>query len=222
MLVIFDCDGVLVDSEIIAAQVFSEHLQGLSVQTSPEECFRRFKGYSMKTCMAELEEMLGGPIPKPFLKSMQIDTMARFESDLEAVPGVVEALELVDAMELSTCVASSGDHKKMRVTLGKTGLWERFEGRIYSAVDVGAGKPAPDVFLWAAKQEGFSPAECVVVEDSLPGVEAALAASMPVFYYDPMSLGLGESQFADDERVSVFCQMRQLPKMLNMLKLRGQ
>ncbi|MCV6613902.1 MAG: HAD family hydrolase [Cellvibrionaceae bacterium] len=214
MLVIFDCDGVLVDSEIIAAKVFAEHLQSLDVKTSPEECFRRFKGYSMKTCMAELVEMLGGPIPPEFLRAMQKDTMARFERELEPVAGVVDALAEVERLGLATCVASSGDHSKMRVTLNKTGLWQRFEGRIYSAVDVQAGKPAPDVFLHAAASEGYSPEQCAVIEDSMPGVQAALAAKMPVFYYDPAGQGLGDPALAGHPQVTVFANMAELPPLL--------
>ncbi|GAA6154417.1 HAD family hydrolase [Pseudoteredinibacter isoporae] len=217
MLVIFDCDGVIVDSEVIAAQVFAEHLQGLDLNVTPEECFARFKGYSMKTCMKELVEMLGGPIPERFLRGMQADTFARFESELQAVAGIEQAIAGVEDRGWRTCIASGGSHSKMRVTLGKVGLWQHFEGRIYSAVDVSNGKPAPDIFLHAAKQEGVSPERCVVIEDSQAGVEAALAANMPVYFYDPLGEGMRTQALLEHEKVHPFCQMEQLPTLLNVV-----
>ncbi|MBB6522972.1 HAD family hydrolase [Pseudoteredinibacter isoporae] len=217
MLVIFDCDGVIVDSEIIAAQVFAEHLQGLDLNVTPEECFARFKGYSMKTCMKELVEMLGGPIPEHFLRGMQAETFARFESELKAISGIEHAISGVERDGWRTCIASGGSHSKMRVTLGKVGLWEHFEGRIYSAVDVVNGKPAPDIFLYAAEQEAVAPERCVVIEDSQAGVEAALAAEMPVFFYDPQEEGLRDKALLAHDRVYPFCQMAQLPALLKMM-----
>lgn len=217
MLVIFDCDGVIVDSEVIAAQVFADHLQGLDLNVTPEECFARFKGYSMKTCMKELVEMLGGPIPEHFLRAMQADTFARFESELQPIEGIEQAIGGVERLGWRTCVASSGSHSKMRVTLGKVDLWEHFEGRIYSAVDVARGKPAPDVFLHAAEQQSVAVEHCVVVEDSQAGVEAALAADMPVFFFDPAEEGMRDKALLENEKVYPFCQMEQLPSLLNMM-----
>lgn len=217
MLVIFDCDGVIVDSEVIAAEVFAEHLQKLDLNVSAAECFARFKGYSMKSCMADLLDMLGGPIPPQFVKAMQADTFARFKTDLQAVGGVEAAIDEIERAGWKTCIASGGSHEKMRVTLGKTGLWQRFSGRIYSAVDVANGKPAPDVFLLAARQQGVAPADCVVIEDSQAGVEAALAAGMRVYFYDPESLGLRDEALLERPGVYSFCQMAQLPVLLNMV-----
>lgn len=217
MLVIFDCDGVIVDSEVIAAKVFADHLSELDLNVTPEECFARFKGYSMKTCMGELVEMLGGPIPEHFLAAMQADTFARFENELEPIEGVESAINLLESSGWKTCIASGGSHSKMRVTLNKVGLWSRFEGRIYSAVDVPNGKPAPDVFLLAAQSQSVPVDLCVVIEDSQAGVEAALAANMRVYFYDPQNQGLRDPQLLNNDKVYRFCQMQQLPSLLNMV-----
>lgn len=217
MLVIFDCDGVIVDSEVIAARVFADHLAGLDLKVTPDECFARFKGYSMKTCMEELVEMLGGPIPGHFLKAMQADTFARFERELEPINGIEQAIDQLEALGWSTCIASGGSHSKMKVTLTKVGLWGRFEGRIYSAVDVPNGKPAPDVFLLAAQSQLVPAERCVVIEDSQAGVEAALAANMRVYFYDPENAGLRNPELFENDKVYRFCQMQQLPSLLKMV-----
>ncbi len=216
-MVIFDCDGVLVDSETIAAEVFAEHLQKLELNVSAQECFNRFKGYSMKSCMKQLIEMLGGPIPEHFLVSMQEDTFNRFKSELQLIEGVVPAIDEIERSGWQTCIASGGSHGKMKVTLGKTGLWDRFEGRIYSAVDVANGKPAPDIFLHAAQQQAVAVEDCVVIEDSQAGVEAAIAAGMRVFFFDPEGLGLRNQKLLELSGVYQFCQMEQLPQLLKMV-----
>ncbi|MCV6623565.1 MAG: HAD family phosphatase [Cellvibrionaceae bacterium] len=217
MLVIFDCDGVIVDSETIAAEVFAEHLQKLDLNVSAQECFDRFKGYSMKSCMKQLIEMLGGPIPSHFLKAMQEDTFNRFKSDLKAINGVEQAINQLELAGWRTCIASGGSHGKMRVTLGKTGLWDRFAGRIYSAVDVANGKPAPDIFLHAAREQNAAIEGCVVIEDSQAGVEAAIAAGMKVCFFDPEGLGLRNPELLQNPGVYQFCQMEQLPQLLKMV-----
>ncbi len=129
--------------------------------------------------------------------------------DLKPIPGVIEAL---DRISLPTCVASSGPHRKMRTTLGITGLFGRFEGRIFSAWDVGRGKPFPDLFLYAASCMGTDPSRCVVIEDALPGVQAAVAAGMSVFGYTrESSMGpLGQAG------AKVFNYMAELPRLLGM------
>jgi HAD superfamily hydrolase (TIGR01509 family) len=125
--------------------------------------------------MAIAERRFGGPFPGDIAGSYYAEVEAVFARDLEPVPGVVDAL---DRISLPSCVASSGPHHKMAVTLRTTGLWDRFEGRIFSATEVANGKPAPDLFLHAAAQMGFDPGSTAVVEDSLPGVAAAVAAGM--------------------------------------------
>jgi HAD superfamily hydrolase (TIGR01509 family) len=178
-LAIFDCDGVLVDSEHIANEVFAARLRELGLEVSLEDMFERFVGHSMAHCMALVGEMLGHEPPAGFLEDLQRRTFDAFRRGLEPVEGVVAALDVI-MPAMPACVASSGDHDKLRVTLGRTGLWPRFEGRIFSVVDVARPKPAPDVYLHAARSLGTLPARCVVIEDSPIGVAAGVAAGMTV------------------------------------------
>ncbi len=173
--VIFDCDGVLVDSELVSNTVFAELLTEAGLPTTLEGCMRDFRGRSVASCLEIAEQRFGGPLPFDVGARYYAEVEAVFARDLEAVPGVIDAL---DRISLPSCVASSGPHHKMAVTLRTTGLWERFDGRIFSAYEVANGKPAPDLFLHAAARMGFDPATTAVVEDSIPGVEAAVAAGM--------------------------------------------
>lgn len=173
--VIFDCDGVLVDTELIANRVLASLLTEAGVPTTFEDCMRDHRGHAMASVLAAATQQLGASLPFDVAERYYTDVKAIFRRELQPVPGVVAALDRID---LPSCVASSGPHHKMEVTLRRTGLWERFEGRIFSASEVGAGKPAPDLFLHAAHRMGFEPATTAVVEDSLPGVQAAHAAGM--------------------------------------------
>lgn len=180
-LVIFDCDGVLVDSEPIANRVFAEALAELGLSMSESEMYAEFVGRSMSYCMERVEERLRRPAPSDFVARLQERTFAAFEAEgLKATDGIFEAL---DAITTPTCVASSGEIEKMRFTLGSTGLLPRFEGRLFSATQVAHGKPAPDIYLFAAEQMGVQPSRCVVVEDSPAGARAGLAAGMTVLGY---------------------------------------
>lgn len=183
-LVIFDCDGVLVDSEPISNRIFSTMLGEIGLPMTYEETVREFVGRSMQSCIEIMERRLGGPVPEHFLPDYRARTFAAFERDLRPVPGVVDVL---DALRAPTCVASSGEHAKIRMTLGVTGLLPRFEGRIFSAVEVERGKPAPDLFLHAARLMNAAPPACAVVEDSILGVQAGVAAGMAVFGYAAQS-----------------------------------
>jgi HAD superfamily hydrolase (TIGR01509 family) len=173
--VIFDCDGVLVDTEIISNTVLAGLLTDAGLPTTFEDCMRDFRGRSIASVMAIAERRYGGPIPGDVAARYYAEVEAAFARGLEPVPGVIDAL---DRISLPSCVASSGPHHKMAVTLRATGMWDRFEGRIFSATEVTNGKPAPDLFLHAAARMGFEPSSTAVVEDSLPGVEAAVAAGM--------------------------------------------
>jgi HAD superfamily hydrolase (TIGR01509 family) len=173
--VIFDCDGVLVDTELISNTVLAELLTQAGLPTTYEECLRDYRGRSMASVRELATLRLGAPLPDDLDERYYDGVKARFVRELQPVPGVIEAL---DRIALPCCVASSGPHHKMAVTLRHTGLWDRFEGRIFSATEVQRGKPAPDLFLHAARQMGFDPATTAVVEDSIPGVQAARAAGM--------------------------------------------
>ena len=134
----------------------------------------------MARCVEIVEERLGRPVPEGFVERLQARTYEAFRAGLRPVRGVAQALERID---LPVCVASSGEHEKMRLTLGLTGLLDRFEGRLFSATEVERGKPHPDLFLLAARSLGARPPRCVVVEDSAPGVLAARAAGMTALGY---------------------------------------
>jgi HAD superfamily hydrolase (TIGR01509 family) len=177
-LVIFDCDGVLVDSEPLANQVLSDAIAELGLPAGLGLVTERFKGRSLADCVRLIEEDLGRPVPEDFLTRLNARTYAAFRQQLQAIPGVAD---LVARLELPSCVASSGSHEKMRLTLGLTGLLPHFEGRLFSATEVARGKPAPDLFLHAARSLGAPPTACLVVEDSVPGVQAAVAAGMRVY-----------------------------------------
>jgi HAD superfamily hydrolase (TIGR01509 family) len=226
-LVIFDCDGVLVDSEPIANAVFARHLAKIGISLSVKQTMARFMGRSMKSCMedvtAELHQKnlpVPTSFPEDFLNTMQLDTFAALQAELQAVKGIVTALDAIERHGFATCIASSGDHEKMRVTLGKTGLLKRFGERIYSATQVAKGKPAPDLFLFAAAQMGVPPAQCVVIEDSPFGVQAAVAAGMQAMAYcaltsfDSMIEMPGVRQAFALNRVREFQTMDKLPSLL--------
>ncbi|GAA5525261.1 6-phosphogluconate phosphatase [Microbulbifer aestuariivivens] len=182
-LVIFDCDGVLVDSETIVCRILAEEMNKLGLCTSVEELDEQFSGRPARDCLAEIETRYGGPLPHDYFDNTERRIRAAFHRELAPVAGIEEVLDQLLQLNLPSCVASSGSHDKMRLTLGRTGLYDYFDGRIYSADDVGRGKPWPDLFLHAAQSMGVEPQHCLVVEDSLAGVKAAVAAGMPVVGY---------------------------------------
>jgi HAD superfamily hydrolase (TIGR01509 family) len=206
-LVIFDCDGVLVDSERLAVQVESRLITELGWELSPEEVLDRFVGRSDAHMLGEIEAALGRAVPE-WPERYRKALFASFEAELAAVPGVADA---IDRLTVPTCVASSGTHEKMSLTLGLTGLLDRFEGRIFSTTEVANGKPAPDLFLHAARQMGAEPQGCVVVEDSRSGVEAARAAGMRVLGY---AGGLTPAEWLEGPGTTVFTDMAELPGLV--------
>ena len=210
---IFDCDGVLVDSEPLSNTCFARALRREGLDWSVEETMRRLMGRSLKSCLEIVEAELGRPVPADFLETMQARTYQSFrDAPLQPVPGAREAVLAVQQSGRATCVASSGSPDKMRFTLGLTGLWELFEGRIFSASQVERGKPFPDLFLHAAIAMDVQPFACTVVEDSVPGVQAAKSAGMRALAYagapyaDRAALARAGGELFDD--------MRQLPGLL--------
>jgi HAD superfamily hydrolase (TIGR01509 family) len=182
--VIFDCDGVLVDTEPLANASFSRALRAQGLDWSPEETIRRLMGLSLKSCVEIVEVELGRKLPDDFLDTMQAYTYQSFrDAPLQPIGGVKEAIVALQEAGCDTCVASSGSPEKMRLTLGLTGLWDLFDGRIFSASQVPRGKPFPDLFLHAAIAMNVQPFDCVVVEDSVPGVRAARSAGMRALAY---------------------------------------
>lgn len=180
--VIFDCDGTLVDSEVLSNEVLVEAVAEQGLVLSVEDAVSSFRGGKMADCVAQLEARLGRPLPADFVPSLRARTAAAFRSRLRAVEG---ALEVVQSMYPSVCVASSGPMEKLELSLSLTGLSPFFTGRIFSSYEVGSWKPDPGLFLHAARVMGVAPADCAVVEDSLPGIRAGLAAGMTVFAFQP-------------------------------------
>lgn len=211
-LVIFDCDGVLVDSEKLAVRVDRKVLADLGWELTESEIVHRFVGRSAAHFRADVEAYLGHALPDDWEAPYQHLYDEAFERDLEAVDGVVAALEPI-MTATATCVASSGSHVKIRRSLGSTGLLRHFEGRIFSASEVADGKPAPNLFLHAAARMGASPDRCVVIEDSRFGVAAARAAGMRSFGY---SGGLTPPEWLEGQGTIVFDDMERLPELLGL------
>jgi HAD superfamily hydrolase (TIGR01509 family) len=209
MLAIFDCDGILVDSELISNRVLAEALTAIGLPMTVKRSVHEFLGRNRKHLETRAAQLLGRPLPPGFYEDYAAARNRAFDGQLRAVEGVAEAIDELEAAGVATCVASSGDHGKMRTTLGMTGLWERFEGRIFSTTEVAHGKPAPDLFLHAAARMGFAPAACAVIEDSPAGVEAGLAAGMRVLAY----AGLTDAAVLGRAHV-VFRSMAELPALV--------
>lgn len=207
-LVIFDCDGVLVDSERIAAQVQVALGAELGWPLTEDEVVARFIGRSHAAIREQVAERLGQETAAVWAQRFEQLHREAVDAGLVPVEGLLEAL---DEITLPACVASSGSHEKMRHTLGRTGLYERFAGRIHSSTEVARGKPAPDLFLHAAQRMGVDPAACVVVEDSRPGVQAARAAGMRALGY---AGGLTPAEHLEGADTVVFHDMRKLPALL--------
>jgi HAD superfamily hydrolase (TIGR01509 family) len=187
-LVIFDNDGVLVDSEPISNQLLAAYLTELGHPTSYEDSLRDYMGAALHRVHDLVAERTGQRLPVDFDDVFHARVFAAFEQDLKPVPGVVEVLQKLAADSVPYCVASSGSHERIRVGHRTTGLERWFdEERIFSSQDVGRGKPAPDLFLYAAEQMGVAPERCVVVEDSPLGVQAAVAAGMDVYGFTAMT-----------------------------------
>lgn len=226
MLVIFDCDGVLVDSEPLANRVLAQHLTALGLETSTEQSMEAYMGFSMPSNMDRIRARLGKPLPDNFLHNLQQETFALFRSELKPVCGIEKTLASLLASEVDFCVASSGDFSKMALTLGLTGLdgfFGRRDGRnnIFSASEVARGKPHPDLFLHAAKSMQADQQPVVVIEDSLPGIEAALSAGMLALAYlpahYPRAVHRRFTALLESSGVRGFSDMRELPTLLNGL-----
>ena len=209
-LVIFDCDGVLVDSERLAVRVEVQLLDEFGWQVSEAEVLDRFVGRSDAHMLSMVEAELGRPVPE-FMDQYRTRLFEAFESELSVVDGVVDVLDQLERHGMATCVASSGTHAKMSRTLGLTGLWDRFDGRIFSATEVERGKPEPDLFLFAAAAMGVGREQCVVVEDSRAGITAARAAGMRSVGY---AGGLTPAAWLQGELTVVIDDMADLAPLL--------
>jgi HAD superfamily hydrolase (TIGR01509 family) len=181
-LVIFDCDGTLVDSEELGTSVLLEMAAELGLQRPLRETNLLFRGWKLDDCVAQIRAWLGRELPADFVAQVRQRTAQAFRERLRPVPG---ALELVRGLRLPMCVASSGPREKIELSLGLTGLLPYFEGRIFSGYELNTWKPDPGLFLHAAGALGAAPRDCAVVEDSPVGVQAGIAAGMRVYAYQP-------------------------------------
>jgi HAD superfamily hydrolase (TIGR01509 family) len=212
-LVLFDCDGVLVDSERLVVDIDVAAVTAAGWPVTRQQVVETFVGRSDADVVALIEAQLGHALPADWDAHWDAEYRRVLDEQLEPVPGVRAAVEEVVARGRRTCVASSGSHDKMRRTLGRTGLWQLFEGRIFSATEVAHGKPAPDLFLHAAARMRVDPGRCVVVEDSRYGVAAARSAGMRVVGF---AGGITPEQHLADADV-VITDMAVLPGTLDGL-----
>ena len=176
--VIFDCDGVLVDSEPIGNQILVDLANDLGANIDLDFAMRHFKGSHFKECVAVISELVNQPIPDTFENDYRTRSLEEFEKHLKPIEGVTQVIE---QLQVPFCVASSGMESKMRFNLNVVGLLPYFENKLFSCYTIQKFKPEPDVFLWAAKTMGFQPEDCVVIEDSLLGVQGALNGGFDVF-----------------------------------------
>jgi len=212
-LVIFDCDGVLVDSERLSIRLDAVLLERLGWPMSESEVVERFVGRTDAAMRAEIEAHLGRDIG-PEWEAFSEEYIKLFAAELRPVAGVAAAIDAVQAAGFATCVASSGGHEKIRRNLALTGLRDRFGERIFSGDDVEHGKPAPDLFLHAAAAMGVEPARCAVIEDSRHGVAAARAAGMWAFGYGG---GVTPGAALRGPTTVVFEDMRDLARLLTTI-----
>ncbi len=216
-LTIFDCDGVLVDSEALSSVIYAETLTEFGYAIDAETVAARFTGFSMKSTIATVESDWGQSLPDNFAATVRARADEKFDRDLKSIPGVAAVLE---GTNFPRCVASSGQMRRIQRSLNKTDLMKFFdETLLFSAQMVERGKPAPDLFLHAARAMGFAPDSCVVIEDSLAGVQGAAAAGMIVLGFAGGShIGAGhEDRMRRAGAHDVFDDMTALPDLLARL-----
>jgi HAD superfamily hydrolase (TIGR01509 family) len=212
-LVIFDCDGVLVDSEVISCRIHAEVLTRHGYPITAEEVRRRFLGRTAHDATLEVERELGRPLAEAYDIERRTALLSALAQSVEAIPYLDGALDVID---VPVCVASSAAHDKIFTTLSRTGLYRRFAPNIFSGSQVKNGKPAPDLFLFAAAQMAARPKRCLVIEDSVPGVTGARAAGMTVFGFH----GGSHCRAGDDRALraagaaATFSDMRQLSDLI--------
>jgi HAD superfamily hydrolase (TIGR01509 family) len=209
-LVIFDCDGVLIDSEATASRIVAAELTALGWPMDIRTAQHLFLGMTLTDMEPLIATKLGRPIDPGWRSQLMHAIVAAMANEAELVDGAVQALDGADALGLPWRVASNSSHEELAAKFARTGLTARVSGRIHSHKDVARGKPAPDLFLAAAAAQRVSPAECLVIEDSVPGTAAARAAGMPCLGY--ASHNDGASLAA--QGATVFRSMHEIPRLL--------
>lgn len=218
-LLIWDCDGVLVDSEGPANRVAAEEVTRLGWPMTQQESMDAFVGLRLSDMPPLIEARTGRPVPPGWVEMLRtriIDTLA---AEVQAMPGAADAWRAAAAMGLAQRVASNSSHEEMRVKFDRTGLASLVAGRVHSARDVGRGKPAPDLFLASAAAEGVPPGACLVVEDSVPGTQGAVAAGMACIGFDPHGDG---ARLLEAGAARVLHDLAELPALLERAAQRSQ
>ncbi|PCJ08492.1 MAG: haloacid dehalogenase [Rhodobacteraceae bacterium] len=211
-LVIFDCDGVLVDSEGMSNQVLIDNLARFGLQLQLSDCMDLFVGGTIKGVMGTAREM-GADLPPTWVEDVYQEIYLSLESGVPLVPGIPELLALLDRRGIPCCVASNGSEEKMRITLGQNGLWERFHpNAMFSAHTLGVAKPEPGLFLAAASHFDVQARDCLVIEDSATGATAALRAGMRCLGYAPE----GNGERLAEQGAEVFSAMAQVPELIGL------
>lgn len=209
-LIIFDCDGVLVDSEPLSNQTIAEQMQELGIEMTPEEAIHLFAGTSLKNVSNHIKTITGKDAPSNLEEVYRLRSYELFRKELQAVPGIKSLLEQIPNKK---CVASNGPMEKMILNLQLTQLHHFFEKNLFSAYDVGYWKPDPHLFLHAAKSMGFEAGDCIVIEDSHHGIQAAKSAGMQVYGF----AGRTPREKLENTGARVFEDMSQLPGLLGFL-----
>ena len=218
-LVIFDCDGVLVDSEPISFAVLRQTLTSAGVELEESHAYRQFLGKSMASITRMIAEEFEIALSEDHIESMLTELYARFQAELQPIPVIVDMLA---GLTLPHCVASSSQPERIRLSLTKTGLIGFFEPNIFSATMVRKGKPEPDLFLHAAKSMGFAPGDCIVVEDSPAGIQAAHSAGMKVFAFTGGShaaLSNLREIVEGLKPTAIFDDMKTLPELIRTVRV---
>ncbi len=210
-LVIFDCDGVLVDSETPSNIILRQNLGRHGLQLSLAECEALFLGVGDEDVATKARTM-GAVLPETWLQDLITETHILLAKGVDLIAGIPVLLDRLDQASIPFCVASNGRMDRMEITLGQNRLWERFQGRIFSGPALGMLKPAPDLFLTAAKTLEFSPIDCVVIEDSLSGATAARHAGMRCLGYVPKG---GANKMAT-QNATLFSSMSKVPSLLEL------
>lgn len=210
-LVIFDCDGVLVDSETASNRVLLNNLARHGLTLELDECMRLFVGATMVGVRDKARD-LGADLPDGWIEEVYGETYARLRQGVPLVAGIPALLRKLDQTGIPFCVASNGSEDKMRITLGHNGLWDRFQGRMFSAHTLGTAKPDPTLFLTSARQFDAAPGDCVVIEDSPSGVMAATRAGMRCLGYAPHHDGKNLRGLGAE----VFNDMTEVPGLLSL------
>lgn len=205
--IIFDCDGILVDSEDISHSVLLQMVNGLGINIDKDYAMKNFAGRSLQSSFAHIESILQQPLPDTFEREYRQHTYSLFKTNLKPVAGIEDLLEQIS---VPICVASSGPMDKILLNLKTTGLYQRFDNKIFSSYQIKSWKPSPKIFLHAAEEMGFEPKDCAVIEDSLAGVRAGMTGGFDVY-------GFANERNNDEFKkagANVFFEMKHLYKML--------